>query len=668
MSVLIKRVSSWGLLLLCLIFNHHAASSTTASADDWLSASQLGHYDTAVRAATAAPDANSALAILLALADERQLAHSAQWRALLHYKPTLTQNWLSQVDAPHFFLSEQGKQSPEAELQATLAALFSLEPKAPLRLTAYCRFVARRQWLEHQLGEQAQLIPVQSCPEFDRYKRYLDADVLTLIFPTAHPNSPSSAFGHTLLRIDKKDQRSESRLLNMSINFAAEIPEGVSAFSYTVGGLAGGFPGRYRLLPYHMKLREYGQIENRDTWEYELNLTKPQVDRVLSHAYEMLISDFDYFFFSENCSYHLLSLLDVVFPDEPLTDAFNLWTIPIDTIRQLEKRNLVAQKRFVPSSIRTLRARKTQLSEADNALTLRALNKDLPAIDASLMQLPPERQAGILDLLSDYERYNRLKTDPSAQGSSSREKAVLSRRSKVAVKTSALDITTPQHAPDSGHGTTRLSLNYHYREDASDTVELQFRPAYHDFRDPSAAYGGKAAIEMGLVGIAMDTTSNDAFLRRFTLLSIESIEPRGSFFQPVSWHTNLKWERPHSQARHEALLNVGGGLAFSRGEHSPVAFVFAEADLVDAPAFSQRRQLRPGISAGIHWEPVSGFRSGLEFDVRRQLGGDYHETHAELWAGFALNSQWSINVDAAWVKSSELPDSVRASAGLRFYF
>ena len=194
-------------------------------------------------------------------------------------------------------MSATGKRSPEAELDATLAAFFSTKAKPPLRLTAYCRFVARRYWLAEQLPEFDNLIPAQDCEEFDRYVEYLDADVLTLIFPTAHPNSPSSAFGHTLLRVDKKDQRPESRLLNMSINFAAEVPPGVSSTAYAIRGLGGGFPGKFRLLPYHMKLREYGQIENRDTWEYELSLDKPKVDLVLRHTYEMLIAHYDYYFF-----------------------------------------------------------------------------------------------------------------------------------------------------------------------------------------------------------------------------------------------------------------------------------------------------------------------------------------------------------------------------------
>ena len=203
----------------------------------------------------------------------------------------------------------------------------------------------------------------------------------------------------------------------------------------------------------------------------------------------------------------------------------------MDTIRLLEEQDLASEPRFVPSSIRTLRARRSQLPDTDAALALQALDEGLPAINQSLQQLPPARQAGILDLLSDYERYERLKSDPSAQGSNDRERAILSLRSKLGVKSEPAVVEQPLASPDSGHGTSRIALAYQYNEDRANTVELSFRPAYHDFRDPSKGYDDKAAIELGLIGVAYDTEEEEAYLSRFTLVSIESIEPRGAFFQ-----------------------------------------------------------------------------------------------------------------------------------------
>lgn len=647
----------------------NSGKTTQPASLSWQEAANLGLYDEAVNLAKAESGQGSgALKRLMDAAKASQLSEQPQWRAFIHYKRKSNDRWLSQVDSPHFFMSDVGKQSPEAELNATLAALFSLQAKPPLRLTAYCRFVARRTWLEEQLPDLFSLVPAKDCTEFKRYVEFLDAEVLTLVFPTAHPNSPSSAFGHTLLRIDKKNQRAESRLLNMSLNFAADVSPDVPATTYAIRGLSGGFEGRFRLLPYHIKLREYGQIENRDTWEYELLLDKPAVDLVLRHAYEMLISHYDYYFLSENCSYHLLSLLEVAFPDTPLTDDFNLWTIPVDTIRKLEELQLTKPPRFIPSSIRTLQSRQKALSQNDVKLSLQALQTNLDDIDSALSQKTSPEQAAILDLLSDYERYNRLKTDASATGSTPRERAVLSRRSKLAIKSEPPKVTTPTSSPHQGHGTSRIGIEYQHTEHGSNQVALSFRPAYHDFRDPSAGYDDKAAIEMGHISVAHDADADTFFLKQFTLISVESIEPRGTFFKPISWHTSIQWQRSQADARYQFSFSAGAGAATQSSPTSPVLFIFAEADIIDSPARRDRTQLQLGVSFGTQWEAIKGFRTGIETHVRQQLGGNSYSFATEAWAGFAVGKHWSVNVDITGRKQEYAPSTTSMTIGLRSYF
>jgi hypothetical protein len=87
-------------------------------------------------------------------------------------------------------------------------------------------------------------------------------------------------YGHTLLRIDARDQDERTRLLAYAINFAADTDE-KNGLVFAVKGLLGGYPGTFSVLPYYLKVREYGDLENRDLWEYELDLSPPEVDRVL---------------------------------------------------------------------------------------------------------------------------------------------------------------------------------------------------------------------------------------------------------------------------------------------------------------------------------------------------------------------------------------------------
>ena len=126
-------------------------------------------------------------------------------------------------------------------------------------------------------------------------------------------------FGHTLLRVDAKDQTRHKELVAFAINFAAEPETDDNPALFAIKGLIGSYPGRYTVMPYYRKVREYNDIESRDIWEYKLKLNEEEVNRVLLHLWEMQRAEFDYYFLDENCSYQLLSLLDVAREDLSLS-------------------------------------------------------------------------------------------------------------------------------------------------------------------------------------------------------------------------------------------------------------------------------------------------------------------------------------------------------------
>ena len=72
---------------------------------------------------------------LIQRARQLRLAESREWALLLHYKS----GWLhsrarSAVDAEAFFNAPNGKDDPEAELQATLSRFFTgVRPTEPMR-------------------------------------------------------------------------------------------------------------------------------------------------------------------------------------------------------------------------------------------------------------------------------------------------------------------------------------------------------------------------------------------------------------------------------------------------------------------------------------------------------------------------------------------------------
>ena len=275
------------------------------------------------------------LADLIARATAMQLADQHEWHVLLHYRRTLWGGIESMQDDPGFFLDPQGKTNSQAELIATLTNFYSEEPVGRSKQPAQCAFVARYHWLKERLEFDDARLPPLPCERFTQWFEEFNADTISIIFPTGFMNNPSSMFGHTFLRVDAKGQTPQTRILAYTINYAAQLPPNAGP-EYAVKGVFGAYQGYFSTIPYYLKVQEYRDIENRDIWEYRLNLSPLQVKRLLMHAWELGNSYFDYFFFGENCAYHILSLVEAAEPSAHLLDHFPVYTIPVDTVRWIQ--------------------------------------------------------------------------------------------------------------------------------------------------------------------------------------------------------------------------------------------------------------------------------------------------------------------------------------------
>ena len=189
------------------------------------------------------------LSSLLAQAREENLSGDPFWHTLIHYKKTLF-GFQSLIDDPNFFLAPSGKQDPQAEMEATLRGFFAQEEEG--KKSVICRFVARYHWLAEKLKIDPAQLPVSACRRFSEIMDEVKPASVTLIFPTAHINSPASMFGHTLLTIDTA---SRSRLLAYAINYSAVTRETFGPL-FAIKGLFGFYRGYFSTLPYYAKLQE----------------------------------------------------------------------------------------------------------------------------------------------------------------------------------------------------------------------------------------------------------------------------------------------------------------------------------------------------------------------------------------------------------------------------
>lgn len=556
---------------------------------------------------------------------------SAAWLKLLHMKPDGNARWKSEVVSPGFFLSPSGRMNPAAEWDATVKS-FTQPFDGPPDSNPQCMFPARFQLVMQLTGKP---LHKAACPSLDRWNADLGARSVTVVHAAQYVRNPASIFGHLFLRFDVAEPNEYDLRLDTlahSVGFFAQMPPDVGAYDYVVKGLGGGFEGHFIFSSYARSLVEYNQMEDRDLWEYELELTPEEIAQITNHLWEMQrFGVFDYFFLRENCAYQLLALVEAAVPRWDLTSHFQIYVIPSDSLRALQDAGALRQVRYRPSlgtnlrkSVRSLSSnQQRQLSDViDGAVSARSVS-DAAVLDAAI------------DLL-DY-RTHQAKGDVPANFIEIK-RAVLEQRSHMpsAPKTER----TTGRPPHLGHGPAKISFGY--LSDAEDAgFTLGWRPAMHRNTD-GPGYPPGFSLEILDLKAIVEPATHKAFWHQITLLSVENLREFEAVDQGPAWHLQIGWERSIFQSDDTRSMifavNPAVGLATSPER---ALQVFA---LLSAPIETATNEVEAGLGliVGSVMSIANQISSRLEFridrltiprpSIRRKLSGNLEYHLARDWS------------------------------------
>jgi len=578
----------------------------------------------------------------LGLADERE------WQVLLHYRRTLLGGVESMQDDPGFFLDLQGKTNPQKELAATLVQFFSDDLVGRSKQPGQCAFVARYHWLQERLQFDGARLPPLPCERFRQWFDEFNAEAISLIFPTGFMNNPSSMFGHTFLRVDGKDQTPQTRILAYTINYAAEVPPD-AGIEYVFKGVAGSYPGYFSTIPYYLKVQEYRDIDNRDIWEYRLNLTEQQVTRLLMHTWELGNAYFDYYFFGENCAYHILSLIEAAEPSVHLLDAFPAYTIPVDTVRRLRESGLVGEVISRPSRSTLVRRKRASMTGDERRWLDRLIRNPAGLKEDGFQTLPFDRQAFVLETASDYLLQH--SAGAGEEGAPYREKnrSILRARSELKVTPTDLPIQPYVKQPDLGHGTSRFGIGAGWRNQRA-FEEVNLRAAYHDLLDPEPGYTPDAQIEIVSVGVRHYHNQSQARVERFGLINITSLAPIDALSQAPSWKFNIGMNTIRYNGCQLCSNGVASGGIGAAMESSlfkrEVYFAFAEAEANYSQAYDEHHRIGGGGTVGMLTDLTDRWKLMLSGSYLRYALGDKSED-IRWFAGsrYTLSPNWALRVE-----------------------
>ncbi len=484
------------------------------------------------------------------------LSRSPKWIKLLHYQRTIFGGYNSQADGPRFFLHPEGKTSPLDELKSAVKA-FEGETR-PHNGHEICRFPLRYKWLNRELGMPWKA-DFSGCTTYIDFFSKLAAKRASIVFSSYYLSNPNSAFGHTFMRLSRFDDRDETEMLDYGINYSAQSTA-TNPFSYAVMGLLGGFKGKFAAIPYYYKVREYSNSEFRDLWSYDLNLTLPQVLEMVDHIWELGDTWFDYFYFQENCSYHLLSVIDVAVPEANLTSHYPLFTIPADTVRGLKKAGLITDGRRRESTYSKLVRLSDGLTEKSLVIAKEVAGN--PKDTLRIIEGTEDKKASeILDVsLEAFDYYNSRKILSDDKKVKALKENILRARAvnPVITEDKFMFGTDQEESPALSHAPTRFGFYQGYEKFRGNYTRLEMRTSFHDLLDPPRGSLKNAQIEMGNFAVKfIEKNYRDPqfVFNHLSVVSIRNFQEQNFWASPFSWEIDIG----ATQMREMACRDCPGG-------------------------------------------------------------------------------------------------------------
>jgi hypothetical protein len=479
------------------------------------------------------------IAKMLVLANKAHLSQRPEWRKINLYHSTLG-GLTSRVDDPTYFLAPNGQHDPQAELEAAIRGAFDDTMAKTSRQPNVCRWIARYQFLSRSMKESGFDYVPMHCEGFEHWKSSIATHRATLIFASVYLNSPASMYGHAFIRFDSDKPGEYNRLNDETVGYTVQASSDAGAM-FLVRSLFGAYPGSFVFVPYYMKMREYSDLENRDLWEYQSNLSSEEIVHLLAFVWEQSFTYMNYYFFDDNCAFMLLASFEAARPSLNIIDQAKPWFIPLDIVKLVQEQpGLIEQIHYRPSQYNTLVQNYNSASVEEKKQSLALLDDDTSL--AYLNTLSAPEQAKIFDLtlgVSEYQR-NQKHSAAEAAALSERQMKLSGLRSKIDAAAEYKDKAPPAERPDEGHGSARAGLAVGQVGDAN-YAQLNFRGGYHDSLDPQGGFAQGASSNM--VDLYLRLNNNKIRFQRLDLFDVLSPSVQTEWVKPLTIKLNVSIRR-----------------------------------------------------------------------------------------------------------------------------
>jgi len=488
---------------------------------------------------------------------------------------------------------------------------------------------------------------------------------VTIVYSANYLNNPASAFGHTFLRLRRRRLAGDtqpSEQLDFGVDYSANTDTN-NPLLYAFKGLTGLFPGVFHFHSYEYKIREYGNSEARDLWEYDLALTPREVTLFALHLWELAATHIDYFYLTKNCSYHVLAAIEAAAPRIDLISSLNTVVLPKDTIKALFTiPGLVRESRYRPSLRSQFRGQVARLGPREKDMAQRlTLDPRAPMPrDFSVVESARTLDAAVFVLDARFAKASESARNPSIVAARAwlvQRRALLSPSLPPAPPISA----PRDKAPEQGHGSMRVTFGTGITSQyGNDFATLGYRLALHDLADPPDGEPELSQLQFLDTHLRYDIGRRALTLDSLTFAELLALNPLTRFEKALSWRARAFGVRLHDRGCADCFAHglegaIGGTIA-TETEHTTF-FLMADAYV----AFSGALDGIGGSFVRLGVGPYAGLRVRLPGETIGLLTGSLSYLPAQPLRGTydvratvrsSLGKDIAVGVEAAMQPSS----------------
>ncbi|SFC38703.1 protein of unknown function [Marinospirillum celere] len=463
---------------------------------------------------------------------ELALYQKSTWLRLLHQDPHGKPE--SKVVSSEFFLSDRGNIDPRSEME-TLIDKYELLYSQGKEQDILCKFPARFLWLSQYLDIPGYSNKQQGCERFLSWAKPDEIESISILLVSGYFGNPASTFGHSLLRVNTEEG---GRLLDLTFNFGAMVPEDELTAVYIYKGLTGRYLSGFSDGHFYSQDLVYSRTEYRDIWDYQLELDDFSARLMMAHLWEVHGNKFNYYFLTENCAYRIAELLTLVTEDERYINNSVLWYSPVEMFHKVrdadQENSIIKEVVYHPSFQRIFLAKYNQLDIYERS----ALDSWIRGDTSAFEKLDENARIHILSVLLSYYEYLL-----SAQNSDEKEAYLKEKRRQVIYSRIQLPANTslrfepPDDLPSPAEGTRPMRFAFGVAgSDEISSLVLRWSPFYLDKVGKNSLEGGELVVfdfDLRYEGGRGGYLSKLEFIRIRNMVTSRHIAPGESFY---AWH------------------------------------------------------------------------------------------------------------------------------------